>query len=54
MEAERRLRKLAEEQAAITVNLVETEAQRAALRAAADEQALALQVSSGRQIKIAL
>ena len=43
-DAERRMRKLAEEQAALTEEVLETEAARAALRAAADEQALALQV----------
>lgn len=44
VEAERKIRALAEEQATLTADMVETEAQRAALRVAADEQTLALQV----------
>jgi hypothetical protein len=44
VDAERRLRSLAEEQAALTRATVEKEAATAAARAAADEQALLLQV----------
>lgn len=44
VDAERRLRALAEEQAALTRATVEKEAATAAARAAADEQALLLQV----------
>jgi len=44
LEAERRLRELAEEQGRITLAALETEKQRMAARAMADEQALKLQV----------
>ncbi|KAJ9531736.1 hypothetical protein QJQ45_021880, partial [Haematococcus lacustris] len=46
VDAERRLRALAEEQAALTQQVLETEAQRAAARMAADEQTLVMQAQA--------